>query len=299
MKTLRLLFLGIQICIGITAAAASSPLKDRLAQRYLVGGHRGGGYSQYSDNTIQQYRNSMNLDVDILEMDVQLTKDRQIVVYHDSSLDGKTKCSGSIRDLNFTELRKNCFYKDTKENIPSLDEVITLVNQENQARTKLGRKVVVMNIELKVGTNDSLEKNFGLLIKTLVDGGAKNYTYLQAYPPFYPVIRKIDPEFSVLYNPSTDEDLQANVFNNTDPYLLIVELHERNRTKAVIDRIHQQGRLASENSYRFSKPLVHERFNASCDVVFKTWNMDIAISDNVDSCVQQRNKALSHPVSRL
>ncbi len=295
MKLASWVFLSVQILCVIGRA---SPMKERLAQRYLVGGHRGGGYTQHSDNTIEQYKNSINLGVDILEMDVQFTKDRRILVFHDGSLSGKTKCAGSIRDFNFSDLRKKCFYNGTKENIPTLEEVIALVSQENLDRAKTHRDTVIMNIELKAAPQDNLEQSFGLLIKTLVDGNAKNFTYFQAYPQFYPVIRKIDSDFSVLYNPSTDEDLQANVFNNPDPNLLIVELHERNRTKAVIDRIHQQGRLASENSWRFSKPLIHERFNASCDVVFGTWNMDIAISDNVKSCVQQRNKALSHAVPR-
>lgn len=282
----------------MSVLAVASPLKDRLVQRYLVGGHRSGGYTQHSDNTIEQYKNSIKLGVDILEMDVQLTKDRRIMVYHDGFLDGKTKCLGSIKDLNFSDLRKNCFYKGTNEKIPTLDEEISLVSQENQDRAKTQRRTVIMNIELKAGPQDNLEQSFGLLIKTLIDGGAKNYTYFQAYPQLYPVIRKIDPDFSVLYNPSTDEDLQANVFNNPDPNLLIVELHERNRTKAVIDRIHQQACLASENSWRFSKPLIHERFNASCDVVYGTWNMDIAIADDVKSCVEQLNKALSPAVPR-
>ncbi len=295
MKFANWVHLGIQI-MGVLASA--SPLKDRLAQRYLVGGHRGGGYTQHSDNTIEQYKNSIKLGVDILEMDVQLTKDLRIMVYHDGTLDGKTKCTGTVRDFNFDDLRKNCFYKSTKETIPTLDEVIFLIDHENQNRAKNERENVIMNIELKVGPQDNLDQSFGLLIKTLVDGGVRNYTYLQAYPQFYPVIRKIDPDFSVLYNPSTDQDLQENVFNNPDPNLLIVELHERNRTKAVIDRIHQQGRLASENSWKFSKPLIHERFYASCDVLFGTWNMDIAITNNVKSCVQQRNKALSHAVPR-
>ncbi len=296
MKNISIVILSLQVFT--TFAQASTPLKERLAQRYLVGGHRGGGYTSHSNNTIEQYKNSIDLGTDILEMDVQFSKDNHIMVFHDGSLESKTGCKGSIKDFNLSELRKKCPYQATHEDIPTLEEVIGLVVYENQARAKAKLESVIMNIELKANPLDNLEENFRVMISTLVKGGARDVTYFQAYPQFYPVIRKIDPEFSVLYNPSTDEDLEKNVFNNPDPHLLIVELHERNRTKAVIDRIHKQGRLASENSWRFSKILIHERFTASCDIVFGTWNMDIAITDNVESCVQQRDKALKHAVPR-
>lgn len=78
---------------------------------------------------------------DGLELDVQLTKDGEVVVIHDEKVDRTTTGKGFVKDLTYKEIRKfNADKKGVnKEPIPSLNEVLEWM-QSNQ---------LVCNIELK------------------------------------------------------------------------------------------------------------------------------------------------------
>ncbi|KAL6763056.1 PLC-like phosphodiesterase, partial [Haematococcus lacustris] len=71
--------------------------------------HRGGCLEtgSFIENTMPAFRNSARLGVDLLELDVQLTRDMQVVVFHDTSLGrlaGPAFARLSCRDLDYSQL---------------------------------------------------------------------------------------------------------------------------------------------------------------------------------------------------
>lgn len=65
--------------------------------------HRGGS-AENLENTISAFRHALKVGTELIELDVQLTKDEKVVVCHDSIL---LRCAGvnkSISDLNYEEL---------------------------------------------------------------------------------------------------------------------------------------------------------------------------------------------------
>ncbi|GJG19617.1 glycerophosphoryl diester phosphodiesterase [Staphylococcus argenteus] len=85
----------------------------------------------FPENTMAGYRKVMELNVDMLEIDVHLTKDQQLVVIHDETIDRTSNGKGRIANYTLPELKTFDFgsYKDIKfkgEQIPTLDEVIEL-----------------------------------------------------------------------------------------------------------------------------------------------------------------------------
>ncbi len=106
--------------------------------------HRGAsGYAP--ENTLQAFSLAQEQGADGIELDVQLTKDGQVVVIHDETIDRTSTGKGYVRDYTLEELKKFSFhnhmekYKGVK--IPTLEEVLKLV--------KDGKMEV--NIELKTG----------------------------------------------------------------------------------------------------------------------------------------------------
>lgn len=104
--------------------------------------HRGA--SAYApENTLEAFALAMEQGADGIELDVQLTKDGEVVVIHDETIDRVSDQKGFVCDYTLEELKGFCFnnhmkaYKDAK--IPTLKEVLELV--------KPGRMEV--NIELK------------------------------------------------------------------------------------------------------------------------------------------------------
>lgn len=119
-----------------------------------VYGHRG-AMGKYPENTMLAFNKAVEMGVDGLEIDVHLTKDKKVVVMHDTSLDRTTKSSGLIKekklyDIQHIEISQayNTFeeYDSTwdKERIPLLTECLTMYKDEG----------VDINIELKTGAED-------------------------------------------------------------------------------------------------------------------------------------------------
>ena len=63
--------------------------------------HRGFGNNIYNDNSFHAYDNAIKNNFDIIEMDVQLCKSGEIIIYHDINIKNKL-----IRDLNYNYLQR-------------------------------------------------------------------------------------------------------------------------------------------------------------------------------------------------
>ncbi len=102
------------------------------------------GYSAaFAENTMSAFIDAEKAGADGLELDVQVTKDGEVVVIHDEKVDRTTSGSGYVKNLTFKEIRMfNANKKgEKKELIPSLVEVLEWM-QTNR---------LICNIELKNG----------------------------------------------------------------------------------------------------------------------------------------------------
>jgi len=83
--------------------------------RPLVFAHRGGG-ALAPENTIEAFDNGLRLGADGLELDVRLSRDGDVVVHHDRTLDRTTALSGPIVSRTTAEL--------TRAGVPLLSDVL-------------------------------------------------------------------------------------------------------------------------------------------------------------------------------
>ncbi|MEH7306115.1 glycerophosphodiester phosphodiesterase [Neobacillus drentensis] len=90
-------------------------------------GHRGAaGYCP--ENTISSFQKALELGADYLELDIQMTKDGELVVIHDSTVNRTTNGKGKVMDFTLPEIQNldagSWFHrKFAGEKIPSLSEV--------------------------------------------------------------------------------------------------------------------------------------------------------------------------------
>ena len=61
--------------------------------------HRGYGNNIYNDNSFDAYENAFNNKFDMMEMDVQLCKSGEVIIYHDIYIKNKL-----IRNINYCDL---------------------------------------------------------------------------------------------------------------------------------------------------------------------------------------------------
>lgn len=117
---------------------------DTVRKRPLVWAHRGAsGYCP--ENTLPAFQKAFEMSSDGIELDVQMTKDGELVVCHDETVDRTSSGSGWIKDMTLAELKSldfSCGQKDfAGVTIPTMREVFELL-----ADTEM-----VINIELKTG----------------------------------------------------------------------------------------------------------------------------------------------------
>lgn len=105
-------------------------------------GHRGAkGYEP--ENTLVSFEKAIAMEADGIELDVHLSIDGHLIVIHDETIDRTTNGKGVVNQLTLQELKS--FTINEKHTIPTLDEVLDLVNQR-----------CFVNIELK--NQDTAEK---------------------------------------------------------------------------------------------------------------------------------------------
>jgi len=117
-------------------------------------GHRG-GVSGYPENTLAAFKKAVELGADGVEFDVHLTKDGEIVVIHDESIERTMNGSGLVKDHTLAELRAmnvgEFFSRDFKEQkIPTLREVLEVVKDLEIINIELKNYLVYPNFEEKV-----------------------------------------------------------------------------------------------------------------------------------------------------
>lgn len=111
--------------------------------KQLIYAHRGASYD-YPENTMLAFRKAIEQGADGIELDVQFTKDKKLVVLHDDSIDRTSNGNGYVEDITYDELLKLDFgvFKGEQfagEKIPLLSEVLELIKQSG----------ILLNIEIK------------------------------------------------------------------------------------------------------------------------------------------------------
>ncbi|MGB2992582.1 MAG: glycerophosphodiester phosphodiesterase family protein [Paenisporosarcina sp.] len=116
--------------------------------------HRGAtGYAP--ENTIAAFDKAIEMKADYIEMDIQRTKDGELVIIHDTSVDRTTDGTGYIKDLTSTQLRDldAGSWKGEEfagEKIPTFDEIL------DKYHGKIGILLELKAPELYPGIEESI-----------------------------------------------------------------------------------------------------------------------------------------------
>ncbi|MEH7441174.1 glycerophosphodiester phosphodiesterase family protein [Bacillus sp. JJ1122] len=217
-------------------AYAEEPTKGELRQFDTVA-HRGAaGYAP--ENTIAAFDKAVDMKADYIELDVQRSKDGELVIIHDTTVDRTTDGTGRVGDFTFEELRNldaGSFKGEqfTGEKIPSFDEVL------DRYHGKVGILIEMKSPELYPGIEEAVALE---LKERHLDKPQNNKIIIQSFN--FESMKKMDtllPEVPIGVLTSsrlhvTDSALQefatyADYFNPS--YSLV--------TKELVDKVHNFG----------------------------------------------------------
>lgn len=105
-----------------------SKIQDLSKNQILVCAHRA-YHKNAPENSLESIRQAIEEEIDIVEVDVNTTKDGVLVLMHDNEIDRTTNGQGYLSDYTYVELQKFDLTfngKITKHKIPTLNQVLTL-----------------------------------------------------------------------------------------------------------------------------------------------------------------------------
>lgn len=246
----------------------SATLEERLTG-FKVGGHRGVFYSDNDPNSLEAFEEAIKQKADIIELDLNLSKDGVVFVFHSDSMDKDTDCSGMMSQKNAADIY-GCKYNEGRR-------IITF----EEALAKIGERAVI-NAEFK--NLNVIEPAIELIRK--YDAYERVYFQANVDKNKYAKARAYDAHVALLFAPPDQASFDWALALD-DKRLLVIELHENIRTRANIAQIKAAGKFSSENAWHESSG--RERFGASCRWVFDL-GINIAISNKPGGCVKQRNR---------
>ena len=96
--------------------------------KFIVVAHRG-DHVDAPENTIAAYELGIKHGVDFVEIDLRTTKDSQLVIMHDATVNRMTNGNGKVSELSFAEIRQLTLADKTrpelgKHQVPSFEEVL-------------------------------------------------------------------------------------------------------------------------------------------------------------------------------
>ena len=137
--------------------------------------HRG-MLKQKTENTISSFKEAMKYDIDSIELDVHLTKDKKLVVFHDFTLERMCNINEYIAELTYNEIKN--IKINNEDSIPLFKDVLDLFTDTD----------INLNVELKSSSylyND-IEQ---MTVNMIKDYNMEDYTIFSSFD--HRALRKI------------------------------------------------------------------------------------------------------------
>jgi glycerophosphoryl diester phosphodiesterase len=161
------------------SSAASFPVTRVVTSRRvlhpLVIGHRGNP-SQAPEETLPSFQAAIDAHADVLEFDVQWTKDNAMVAMHDDTLDRTTDCTGSVQSKTLAAVRacdagswRGARWAGTR--VPTMQEVVALAKQH----------AIRIAPEIKQDTVTAAQ--VAAFARVITAAGMKSRTVVQSFSP--------------------------------------------------------------------------------------------------------------------
>lgn len=140
-----------------SAANVLERLRNPSEDYILAVSHRG-DWRYAPENSIMAVQRCIDLGLDVVEIDVRLTKDGHLVLMHDKTVDRTTNGTGELSEMTLEEvktlrLRNACGARHSRQQVPTLEEVMNLTKDK-----------IMVNLDKTEG--ETVQEAFEVLVKT-------------------------------------------------------------------------------------------------------------------------------------
>jgi len=123
-------FFVFQLQLPAQIASIKYRFYNPTTDHIMVVSHRG-DWRYAPENSLAAVQRCIDLGVDVVEIDVRLTKDGHLVAMHDLTVDRTTNGKGNLSDMTLEEVKKlrlknACGAKGSRQQVPTLEEIMLL-----------------------------------------------------------------------------------------------------------------------------------------------------------------------------
>jgi glycerophosphoryl diester phosphodiesterase len=225
--------------------------------------HRGGA-GHAPENTMSAFHNAFEMKADYLELDVHVSKDGELVVIHDPTVDRTTNGTGYVKDLTLEELKNldagSSFAPEfAGEKIPTLSEVL------DEFRGKIG---ILIEIKAPLLYPDIEEKIADELIKRNMHKPKNEKIIVQGfYHPSVKEFHELLPEVPVGVLTQSNDELTDEALEDYRTYADYVNPVLGTVTPELIERIHGVGMKTMAWTVGWRPEQVQPLLEARVDVI--------------------------------
>ncbi len=175
--------------------------KDLAVNRIFVVAHRGNTLESFKqgipDNSLPNIQHAIETGVDMVELDVRTTKDGQLVLMHNATINETTNGGGAVSDLTLEQIRSYDMVRDGKvykdeqnmtTKVPTLLEALQLTKDKVYVNLDLSGKnnnpAKVLEVIYEAGVEDQV----------MLFAGSDNAEYQKLNPlvAVHPYISKVE-----------------------------------------------------------------------------------------------------------
>lgn len=238
------------IFLGTLVVLSVDVLTTEAESNVFTIAHRGDSYYA-PEHTIAAFDLGLSRKSEVIELDLQMTKDKQIVAFHDPTLDRTTNGTGNVKDKTLKELKRldagswfnekypkraNPAYVNQK--IPTLDEVLKrykgkariFIEMKTPEKNKGMEEAVYKVLKRNGMLNASSYNNRSIVIESFSPQGLKK---LQKLAPGLPMTYSV---WNKEYKKLTDQELR-----NIRKYADMISIDYRETTQAKVNRLKRFG----------------------------------------------------------
>ena len=238
-------------------------LHDNESKYIFVIAHRG-DWRNAPENSLQSIEKAIAMKVDMIELDIQPTKDGSFICMHDETLDRTSTGKGPIKDYTTEELKKFVLRSGngikTRQPIPTLKEALNVCK---------GR--ILVNID-KGGTY------IKEIMPIIQECGMEKQVIIKGYYPVEKVKKEYGSNESMLYMPIVNlwdkeavATIQTFIKNFTPIAYELCFKDEANPNLKIIDEIAKSGSRVWMNTLWDSLCGGHDDENALLESKDKHW----------------------------
>lgn len=216
--------------IGLATTAQETKLDSILSdfkdhpKRVLIAAHRATN-DHYPENSLQAIAESIRIGIDIIEIDIRQSKDGELLIMHDKTIDRTTNGSGKVDDYTLSELKGyHLTFNDriTEFKIPTFEEVLQLTKGK-----------ILLDIDFKLEDMASIKKTYALIQKYGMENQVLFFLYDYKETP---KLQQLDPKIRIMPRAYSKKDVKAILKMDNIDIIHVDESYYKDRTMRRIIR---------------------------------------------------------------